>query len=35
MGNSVYTSPVVADDILYIANKTHMFAIAPDKKSGE
>ena len=32
MGNSVYTTPVVADDILYVANKTHIFAIAPDKK---
>jgi outer membrane protein assembly factor BamB len=31
MGNSVYTSPVVADNKLYIANKTHMFAIAPDE----
>lgn len=31
MGNSVYTSPVVADDVLYIANKTHMFAITPDE----
>lgn len=32
MGNSVYTSPVVAEDKLYIANKTHLFAIAPNKK---
>jgi outer membrane protein assembly factor BamB len=31
MGNSVYTSPVVSDNKLYIANKTHMFAIAPDE----
>ena len=28
MGNSVYSSPVVANDVLYIANKTHVFAIA-------
>lgn len=27
MGNSVYSTPVVANDILYIANKTHLFAI--------
>ena len=27
MGNSVYSTPVVADDIMYIANKTHLFAI--------
>jgi len=27
MLNSVYTTPVVANNILYIANKTHLFAI--------
>jgi hypothetical protein len=27
MGNSVYSTPVVANDVLYIANKTHVFAI--------
>ncbi len=27
MGNSVYSTPVVANNILYIANKTHFFAI--------
>ena len=27
MGNSVYSTPVVANGILYIANKTHVFAI--------
>jgi outer membrane protein assembly factor BamB len=32
MGNSVYTTPVVADNNLYVANKTHIFAIAPDKE---
>ena len=28
MGNSVYSTPIVANNILYIANKTHLFAIA-------
>jgi outer membrane protein assembly factor BamB len=32
MGNSVYSTPVVANDVLYIANKTHVFAIAVPKK---
>jgi hypothetical protein len=27
MSNSVYTTPVVANGVLYIANKTHLFAI--------
>src|SRR4029079_2770485 len=27
MGNSVYGTPVVADNVLYIANRTHLFAI--------
>jgi outer membrane protein assembly factor BamB len=27
MGNSVYSTPVVANNVLYIANKTHVFAI--------
>lgn len=27
MGNSVYSTPVVANGVLYIANKTHLFAI--------
>ncbi len=27
MGNAVYTTPVVADNVLYIANKSHLFAI--------
>lgn len=30
MGNSVYSTPVVANGILYIANRTHLFAIAND-----
>ena len=28
MGNSVYSTPIVADNVLYISNKTHLFAIA-------
>ena len=28
MGNSVYTTPIVAGNVLYIANRTHLFAIA-------
>jgi outer membrane protein assembly factor BamB len=32
MGASVYTSPVVAGNVLYIANQTHLFAITPDGK---
>jgi len=33
LGNSVYTTPVVANNVLYIANKTHLFAIqAEDEK---
>ncbi|MGI9427358.1 MAG: PQQ-binding-like beta-propeller repeat protein [Bythopirellula sp.] len=27
MGNSVYSTPIVADNILYITNRTHLFAI--------
>lgn len=27
MGNSVYSTPIVADNILYISNRTHLFAI--------
>jgi putative pyrroloquinoline-quinone binding quinoprotein len=29
MGNSVYCTPVVANNVLYIANRDHVFAIAP------
>lgn len=32
MGNSVYSTPVVANDILYISNKTHLFAIRHDEE---
>ncbi len=27
MGNSVYSTPIVADNVLYISNRTHLFAI--------
>jgi len=27
MGNSVYSTPIVADNILYVTNRTHLFAI--------
>jgi len=30
MGNSVYSTPIVANNILYIVNKTHLFAITPN-----
>jgi HEAT repeat protein/outer membrane protein assembly factor BamB len=30
MGNAVYGTPVVANNVLYIANKDHLFAIAAD-----
>jgi outer membrane protein assembly factor BamB len=31
MENAVYTTPVVANGVLYIANKDHLFAIAAEK----
>jgi hypothetical protein len=27
MGNAVYSTPVVAKNVLYISNKSHLFAI--------
>jgi outer membrane protein assembly factor BamB len=30
MGNSVYSTPIVAGNVLYIANRTHLFAIAAE-----
>jgi hypothetical protein len=33
MGNSVYSTPIVADGTLYIANKSHLFAIRAGAKS--
>jgi len=35
MNNSVYSSPIVANDVLYIANKDHIFAIAEGAKAAE
>jgi outer membrane protein assembly factor BamB len=32
MGNSVYSTPILAGNILYIANRTHLFAIAGDEE---
>jgi outer membrane protein assembly factor BamB len=32
MGNSVYSTPIVADNVLYVCNRTHLFAIAPEGK---
>lgn len=32
MGSSVYTTPVVANGVLFIANRTHVFAIAAPEK---
>jgi outer membrane protein assembly factor BamB len=32
MGNSVYSTPIVAGNVLYIANRTHLFAIANQAK---
>jgi len=31
MGNAVYSSPIVANDVLYIANKSTVYAISPKK----
>jgi outer membrane protein assembly factor BamB len=31
MGNSVYSTPIVANNVLYIANKDHIFAITAEK----
>jgi outer membrane protein assembly factor BamB len=32
MGNSVYSTPVVANNVLYVCNRTHLFAITPEGK---
>ncbi len=34
MGNSVYTTPVVANGVLFIANRTHVFAIEELEEQG-
>lgn len=33
MGSSVYTTPVVANNVLYIADRTHLYSIVPGAKS--
>jgi outer membrane protein assembly factor BamB len=35
MGNSVYSTPIVANGILYVANRTHLFAVTPLSESGQ
>ncbi len=35
MGNSVYSTPIVADNVLYIANRTHLVAIENGAKPVE
>ena len=32
MGNSVYTTPIVANNVLFIANKSNLYAISPGGK---
>jgi outer membrane protein assembly factor BamB len=32
MGSNVYSTPVVANNVLYISNPTHLFAITPEGK---
>jgi hypothetical protein len=33
MGNSIYSTPIIANGTLFIANKTHLFAIeAPESE---
>jgi outer membrane protein assembly factor BamB len=35
MGNSVYSTPIVAGNVLYISNRTHLFAIAPTEQRAD
>ncbi|MEX0820224.1 MAG: PQQ-binding-like beta-propeller repeat protein, partial [Pirellulaceae bacterium] len=35
MGNSVYSTPIVANDVLFIANRTHLFAIKESQEAKE
>jgi outer membrane protein assembly factor BamB len=35
MGNSVYSTPIVAGNVLFIANRTHLFAIANEDGAEE
>ena len=32
MGNSVYSTPIISNNVLYISNRTHLFAISPEGK---
>ncbi|MGH7201620.1 MAG: PQQ-binding-like beta-propeller repeat protein, partial [Planctomycetaceae bacterium] len=32
MGNAVYSTPIVANNVLYISNKDELFAITPEGK---
>ncbi len=32
MGNAVYSTPIIANNVLFIANRSELFAIAPDGK---
>lgn len=34
LGNSIYNSPIVADGVLYVATKSHLYAIQPDAPPG-
>lgn len=35
MGNSVYSTPIISDNTLFISNRTHLFAIAQEEESSE
>ena len=35
MNNSVYSTPIVADNVLYISNRTHLFAIVEQDEAAE
>ena len=35
MPSSIYSTPIVANDVLYIADKTHLFAIATSDEEEE
>ncbi|MCE9548506.1 MAG: hypothetical protein K8T25_23775, partial [Planctomycetia bacterium] len=35
MGSSVYSTPIVADNVLYITNKSYLFAIAFPEEKGK
>ena len=35
MGNSIYSTPIVAGNVLFIANRTHLFAIANEENTEE